>query len=41
LLDHGVWPTPEQVADPQFELTSLLKVTPAATPGGAATAGEA
>ena len=45
LLDHGVWPTPEQAADPQFELTSLLKVapatTPAATPGGAATAGGA
>jgi 3-phenylpropionate/trans-cinnamate dioxygenase ferredoxin reductase component len=35
LLDHHVYPTPEQAADPQFELTSLLKSTPAATAGGA------
>jgi len=41
LLDHGVWPTPEQAADPQFDLTSLLKGAPAARPGGAATAGGA
>ena len=25
LLDHGLSPTPEQAADPQFELQSLLK----------------
>lgn len=34
LLDHGVQPTPEQAADPQFELASLLKA-PVATAGGA------
>jgi 3-phenylpropionate/trans-cinnamate dioxygenase ferredoxin reductase subunit len=34
LLDHGLQPSPEQAADPHFELTSLLKV-PAATAGGA------
>ncbi len=34
LLDHGLSPTPEQAADPQFELPSLLR---AASP----TAGEA
>ena len=25
LLDHGLSPTPEQVAEPQFDLQSLLK----------------
>lgn len=34
LLDNGLSPTPEQAADPQFELPSLLKVR-AATAGGA------
>jgi 3-phenylpropionate/trans-cinnamate dioxygenase ferredoxin reductase component len=35
LLDHGLWPTPEQAADAAFELQSLLKAAPAATAGGA------
>jgi 3-phenylpropionate/trans-cinnamate dioxygenase ferredoxin reductase subunit len=35
LLDHGLSPTPEQAADPQFELQSLLKATPLATADGA------
>ena len=35
LLDHGLSPTPEQVADPQFELQSLLKDLKVATAGGA------
>jgi 3-phenylpropionate/trans-cinnamate dioxygenase ferredoxin reductase subunit len=32
LLDHGLWPTPEQAADPGFELQSMLRE---ATAGGA------
>lgn len=36
LLDRGLSPSPEQVADPQFELTSLLKAQEnAPTAGGA------
>jgi 3-phenylpropionate/trans-cinnamate dioxygenase ferredoxin reductase component len=35
LLDHGLSPTPEQVADTQFELQSLLKDTKLATADGA------
>jgi 3-phenylpropionate/trans-cinnamate dioxygenase ferredoxin reductase subunit len=35
LLDHGLSPTPEQAADPQFELQSLLKDARIATAGGA------
>jgi 3-phenylpropionate/trans-cinnamate dioxygenase ferredoxin reductase subunit len=35
LLDHGVSPTPEQAADPLFELQSLLKETKLATADGA------
>ena len=35
LLDHGLSPTPEQAADPQFELQSLLKDARTATAGGA------
>jgi 3-phenylpropionate/trans-cinnamate dioxygenase ferredoxin reductase component len=31
LLDHGLWPTPEQAADLQFELPSLLKSSRPAT----------
>jgi 3-phenylpropionate/trans-cinnamate dioxygenase ferredoxin reductase component len=35
LLDHGLSPTPEQVADPLFELQSLLKDAKLATADGA------
>jgi 3-phenylpropionate/trans-cinnamate dioxygenase ferredoxin reductase subunit len=35
LLDHGVSPTPEQAADPLFELQSLLKDAKLATADGA------
>ena len=35
LLDHGLSPTPEQVADPLFELQSLLKEARPATADGA------
>jgi 3-phenylpropionate/trans-cinnamate dioxygenase ferredoxin reductase subunit len=35
LLDHGLSPTPEQVADAQFELQSLLKDAKLATADGA------
>ena len=35
LLDHGLSPTPEQAADPQFELQSLLKHARLATADGA------
>jgi 3-phenylpropionate/trans-cinnamate dioxygenase ferredoxin reductase subunit len=35
VLDHGLSPTPEQIADPQFELQSLLKEARATTVGGA------
>jgi 3-phenylpropionate/trans-cinnamate dioxygenase ferredoxin reductase subunit len=35
LLDHGLSPTPEQVADPLFELQSLLKQAKLATADGA------
>jgi 3-phenylpropionate/trans-cinnamate dioxygenase ferredoxin reductase component len=35
LLDHGLSPTPEQVADPLFELQSLLKEVKLATADGA------
>jgi 3-phenylpropionate/trans-cinnamate dioxygenase ferredoxin reductase subunit len=35
LLDHGLSPTPEQAADPQFELQSLLKEAKLATADGA------
>ena len=35
LIDHGLSPTPEQAADPQFELQSLLKDARIATAGGA------
>ncbi len=35
LLDHGLSPTPEQVADPLFELQSLLKEAKLATAGEA------
>jgi 3-phenylpropionate/trans-cinnamate dioxygenase ferredoxin reductase subunit len=35
LLDHDVWPTPEQAADPLFELQSLLKQVKLATADGA------
>jgi 3-phenylpropionate/trans-cinnamate dioxygenase ferredoxin reductase subunit len=35
LLDHGLSPTPEQAADPQFELQSLLKHASTVTAGGA------
>jgi 3-phenylpropionate/trans-cinnamate dioxygenase ferredoxin reductase subunit len=39
LLDHHLSPTPEQAADPQFELAGLLRAPPAAAP--ATTAGAA
>jgi 3-phenylpropionate/trans-cinnamate dioxygenase ferredoxin reductase component len=35
LLDHGLSPTPEQAADPAFELQSLLKEAKLATADGA------
>jgi 3-phenylpropionate/trans-cinnamate dioxygenase ferredoxin reductase subunit len=35
LLDHGLSPTPEQAADPSFELSSLLKAARETTAGGA------
>jgi 3-phenylpropionate/trans-cinnamate dioxygenase ferredoxin reductase subunit len=35
LLDHGIFPTPAQAQDPQFQLTSLFQNSPAATAGGA------
>jgi len=35
LLDQGVSPTPEQAADPAFELASLLKTARPAIAGGA------
>jgi len=35
LLDHGLSPTPEQAADPMFELQSLLKEAKLATADGA------